>query len=320
MGASVSVPDRGVTVDEAKALVPEGRWQLSFDARFAAAAPKPLPKAVALEAWAKAERRRTRFEGDGCVAANRFREYECPETGGHYVVDRATGSSRWADDGAGAGAPPAFITLVACDAGSGPHSRGGAGDGGDGTSGGCPNTVLTEGYNWGDGAWATYIEAAVWANMALNGEATYRLHSEGVLGILVMLFGFILLGFLLGELTNTIAAALHARTRGAGGAGGAAPSDDHIFRFLLKHFATRAAANAKEAADADAWEAANPRYAALCHALYDSMQDGGPYADAYFVRGAPAASPDSSDTESGTGAVQPGAGDAESDDDDAGAG
>ena len=45
-----------------------------------------------------------------------------------------------------------------------------------------------------------------------------------------------------------------------------------------------------------------------------------PYADAYFVRGAPAASPDSSDTESGTGAVQPGAGDAESDDDDAGAG
>ena len=54
MGASVSVPDRGVTVDEAKALVPEGRWQLSFDARFAAAAPKPLPKAVALEAWAKA--------------------------------------------------------------------------------------------------------------------------------------------------------------------------------------------------------------------------------------------------------------------------
>ena len=117
-----------------------------------------------------------------------------------------------------------------------------------------------------------------------------------------------------------IAAALHARTRGAGGAGGAAPSDDHIFRFLLKHFATRAAANAKEAADADAWEAVNPRYAALCHALYDSMQDGGPYADAYFVRGAPAASPDSSDTESGTGAVQPGAGDAESDDDDAGAG
>lgn len=108
MGTSVSVPDRGVTVDEAKALVPEGRWQLSFDARFAAAAPKPLPKAVALEAWAKAERRRTRFEGDGCVAANRFREYECPETGGHYVVDRATGSSRWADDGAGAGAPPAF--------------------------------------------------------------------------------------------------------------------------------------------------------------------------------------------------------------------
>ena len=97
-----------------------------------------------------------------------------------------------------------LLTLVACDAGSGPHSRGGAGDGGDGTSGGCPNTVLTEGYNWGDGAWATYIEAAVWANMALNGEATYRLHSEGVLGILVMLFGFILLGFLLGELTNTM--------------------------------------------------------------------------------------------------------------------
>ncbi|KAK7241340.1 voltage-gated potassium channel [Aureococcus anophagefferens] len=90
-----------------------------------------------------------------------------------------------------------LLTLVACDAGRGE-------DRGAGGARGCPNTVLTMGYNWGDGIWATYVEAAVWANMALNGEATYFLHSEGLLGIFIMLCGFILLGFLLGELTNTL--------------------------------------------------------------------------------------------------------------------
>ena len=96
-----------------------------------------------------------------------------------------------------------LLTLLACDFGDGPHDKNGRVDS-DLRDDGCPNTVLTTAYNWGDGVWATYIEAAVWANMALNGEASYRLHSEGVLGICIMLMGFILLGFLLGELTNTM--------------------------------------------------------------------------------------------------------------------
>ena len=116
MGAGVVVPEKGVTMAEAKELVPEGHWQVGFEVRFASSTAEPkesatLSKHVVLEAWAKAERRRERFEGGGCVAANRFREYECPETGGKYCVDRATGASRWRGDGDGdddEAGPPVF--------------------------------------------------------------------------------------------------------------------------------------------------------------------------------------------------------------------
>ena len=93
-----------------------------------------------------------------------------------------------------------LLTLVGCAGrGGGPHGRHARK-----TARGCPSTVLTEGYNWGDGVWAIYVHATVWSTMALFGEATYYLHSEGVLGVFIMIAGFILLGFLLGELTNTM--------------------------------------------------------------------------------------------------------------------
>lgn len=67
---------------------------------------------------------------------------------------------------------------------------------------GCPKTVLTETANYRDGIWAQYVEAAVWALVALNGEASTRTHGEGVLGLLVMLMGIIVMAFLIGDLSN----------------------------------------------------------------------------------------------------------------------
>ncbi|KAJ8611146.1 hypothetical protein CTAYLR_003569 [Chrysophaeum taylorii] len=99
------------------------------------------------------------------------------------------------------------LTWVACEGDNGKYSNQGRVDDNDDGSNpfrGCPNTVLTTSYNWGDGIWAVYATAALWANMALNGEATAKLHSEAVLGIAIMLIGFLILGFLLGELTNTL--------------------------------------------------------------------------------------------------------------------
>ena len=103
------VPER-LTLAEAKALVPEGRWQVSFEERFTRAEPKSrtVSKRLALEVYAKAERRRERFEGRGCIAENRWREYEDPASGARYQIDRATGASVWADDAGGSGAPRAF--------------------------------------------------------------------------------------------------------------------------------------------------------------------------------------------------------------------
>ena len=46
----------------------------------------------------------------------------------------------------------------------------------------CPQTILTETANYRDGIWAQYVEAAVWALVAINGEASTRTHGEGVLG------------------------------------------------------------------------------------------------------------------------------------------
>ena len=51
----------------------------------------------------------------------------------------------------------------------------------------CPQTILTSTSNYRDGIWAQYVEAAVWALVAINGEASTRTHGEGVLGLLVML-------------------------------------------------------------------------------------------------------------------------------------
>ena len=51
----------------------------------------------------------------------------------------------------------------------------------------CPQTILTGTANYRDGIWAQYVEAAVWALVAINGEASTRTHGEGVLGLLVML-------------------------------------------------------------------------------------------------------------------------------------
>ena len=47
----------------------------------------------------------------------------------------------------------------------------------------CPQTILTSTSNYRDGIWAQYVEAAVWALVAINGEASTRTHGEGVLGL-----------------------------------------------------------------------------------------------------------------------------------------
>ena len=47
----------------------------------------------------------------------------------------------------------------------------------------CPQTILTSTANYRDGIWAQYVEAAVWALVAINGEASTRTHGEGVLGL-----------------------------------------------------------------------------------------------------------------------------------------
>ena len=57
----------------------------------------------------------------------------------------------------------------------------------------CPQTILTSTSNYRDGIWAQYVEAAVWALVAINGEASTRTHGEGVLGLLVMLMGIIVM-------------------------------------------------------------------------------------------------------------------------------
>ena len=46
------------------------------------------------------------------------------------------------------------------------------------------------------------MEAAVWALVAINGEASTRTHGEGVLGLLIMLMGIIVMAFLIGDLSN----------------------------------------------------------------------------------------------------------------------
>ncbi|KAJ1457563.1 hypothetical protein M885DRAFT_481377 [Pelagophyceae sp. CCMP2097] len=85
-----------------------------------------------------------------------------------------------------------LLTLLACETN------------GSRTKETCPKTILTSSFNWNEGIWAVYIEAARWSMVALNGDASALMHSEGVLGMFIMLVGFILLGFLLGELTNTM--------------------------------------------------------------------------------------------------------------------
>ena len=42
----------------------------------------------------------------------------------------------------------------------------------------CPQTILTSTSNYRDGIWAQYVEAAVWALVAINGEASTRTHGE----------------------------------------------------------------------------------------------------------------------------------------------
>ncbi|KAH8044651.1 voltage-gated potassium channel [Aureococcus anophagefferens] len=42
----------------------------------------------------------------------------------------------------------------------------------------CPKTVLTETGNWGEGIWAVYVEACIWALIALNGEADTITHAD----------------------------------------------------------------------------------------------------------------------------------------------
>jgi hypothetical protein len=66
----------------------------------------------------------------------------------------------------------------------------------------CPQTILTGTANYRDGIWAQYVEAAVWALVAINGEASTRTHGEGVLGLLIMLMGIIVMAFLIGDLSN----------------------------------------------------------------------------------------------------------------------
>ncbi|KAH8087704.1 voltage-gated potassium channel [Aureococcus anophagefferens] len=66
----------------------------------------------------------------------------------------------------------------------------------------CPETVLTPTGNWGEGVWAIYVEACIWALIALNGEADARTHAECVLGMIIMLVGVIILAFLVGDMSN----------------------------------------------------------------------------------------------------------------------
>ncbi|KAH8067774.1 voltage-gated potassium channel [Aureococcus anophagefferens] len=66
----------------------------------------------------------------------------------------------------------------------------------------CPETVLTSTGNWGEGVWAIYVEACIWALIALNGEADARTHAECVLGMIIMLIGVIILAFLVGDMSN----------------------------------------------------------------------------------------------------------------------
>ena len=66
----------------------------------------------------------------------------------------------------------------------------------------CPTTVLTTTGNWGEGVWIVYVEACIWALIALNGEADAHTHAECVLGILIMLIGVIILAFLIGDMSN----------------------------------------------------------------------------------------------------------------------
>jgi len=66
----------------------------------------------------------------------------------------------------------------------------------------CPKTVLTETGNWGEGIWAVYVEACIWALIALNGEADTITHAECVLGLIIMLMGVIILAFLIGDMSN----------------------------------------------------------------------------------------------------------------------
>ncbi|EGB04850.1 hypothetical protein AURANDRAFT_72413 [Aureococcus anophagefferens] len=66
----------------------------------------------------------------------------------------------------------------------------------------CPETVLTSTGNWGEGVWAIYVEACIWALIALNGEADARTHAECVLGMIIMLVGVIILAFLVGDMSN----------------------------------------------------------------------------------------------------------------------
>lgn len=81
-----------------------------------------------------------------------------------------------------------LLTWVACQTGNGRHSLQGEYRDDDNFNG-CPNTVLTTSYNWGDGIWAAYMTSALWSNMALNGDASAYLHSEAVLAICIMLIG-----------------------------------------------------------------------------------------------------------------------------------
>ncbi|KAH8067902.1 phosphorelay sensor kinase [Aureococcus anophagefferens] len=66
----------------------------------------------------------------------------------------------------------------------------------------CPGTTITKANTWHDGIWAEYTTAIVWSFTAMNGEATFVTHAEGVLGFAMMLVGCILLAFLLGDLAN----------------------------------------------------------------------------------------------------------------------
>lgn len=68
----------------------------------------------------------------------------------------------------------------------------------------CPNTYLTHANTWSDGIWAQYTSAIIWSFTAMNGEATFVNHAEGVLGFVMMLVGCIMIAFLLGDLANVM--------------------------------------------------------------------------------------------------------------------